>query len=152
MKARSARLARILFFLSRERMESPPSIYFSSTGISNNTTAFSHHSASRRESIRQFFALQERERLFGRSDDSFDEESMANVLRRTSVYQQRIAHLRASQDAQAVMVGDGFWAAPVLAASKRSSTQEIRQNGRRTLSSPLSLDGQNLSAGTGRGK
>jgi hypothetical protein len=84
------------------------------------------HAASRK-SIRQFLALQERLRLFGRSD-SFDEETMANVLRRTSLHRQRIAHLRAIQDAKAV-VGDGCCAAPVV-ATKLSSTQEIRQKHR----------------------
>jgi hypothetical protein len=99
--------------------------------LTNNNTALVQDefcsSAASRGSIRQFLALQERQKLFGRSD-SFDEDSMANVLRRTSVHRQRIAHLRASQNAQAMM-GDEGCAAPV--ASKRSSTQEIRQKHRR---------------------
>jgi hypothetical protein len=97
--------------------------------LTKNNTAldqeYCSHAASR-ESIRQFLALQERQKLFGPSD-SFDEESMANVLRRTSVHRQRIAQLQASEDSQAMM-GDGCCAAPE--ASKRSSTQEIRQKHR----------------------
>jgi hypothetical protein len=97
--------------------------------LAKNTTTLvvecCSHVASKK-SIRQFLALQERQRLFGPSD-SFDEETMANVLRRTSLHRQRIAYLRASQDAQAV-VGDECSAAPV--PIKRSSTQEIRQKHR----------------------